>query len=133
VFFLSSDASLDSNVYKIAYWLSFVALPLVALWRLRGDAYLYQCSDGSKQPSIFGMIGTYGLLSFSCAALSGMFLAEAMAGDFVKFLRIVHLLACFLTLHLGLTRHRTILAWLLLAFTMSDAVRVVLAALVDRI
>lgn len=117
IFFSGLDDPVEVTPWKITYWLSFIGLPLFALWRFK---------KAPLSTSIFGLLGTFGLLGFFTAVLTGASISGMTEGDFTKSLRIANTLLIFLALHLSFVRPNSPFTWTLGIVCSADAIRVVL-------
>jgi len=126
IYFSTLDNLVDNEPSKYLYWFSFLILPAFVLAIVKKDAFtLPVYRNNTWQPSILGLLGTFGLLGFFPPVLLGALVWGANEGDFIASLRIAATLVMFLGLHLGFAYPKSLVSWVVFSFVLSDAVRIV--------
>lgn len=125
IFFSDLDYTVNNDPSKYLYWFSFLILPAMALAVVKTGAFtLPTYRNYTKQFSILGLLGTFGLLGFFLPVLLSTLIWGAYEGDFIASLRIAWTLAMFLGLHLGFRYPKSFVSWIVFMFVLSDAVRI---------
>jgi hypothetical protein len=121
-FFIEPESYVTVTTGKLWYWAIFILLPLLALAMFSRSAFSLTGTP-HWQPTIFGLLGTYGLLGFFSVSMLGMMLWGASGTDFNLTIRVALTLLMFLCVQLALTRPRWPVTWAVFAFTLLAVVR----------
>jgi hypothetical protein len=119
IYFVGGEDYVQPTTAKWLYWMLFLAFPIFALLLDKSRVLTTPTRNsmsGDLIPSVFGMIGVYGMLGFFPIALVGVILWGATGTDFNLTIRIAITLMLFLVLQLALTCRKRVLSWLTLIF-----------------
>lgn len=108
---------------RMLYWSIWVVFPALSLmWFNRATL---STNRTVWIPSIFGVLGTYGLLGFFLVAMLGNSVSSISAEDFNLTIRVAITLLVFLALQLAITQPRSILTWAIISASILIVARLI--------